>query len=90
MALTVLTAVTLVLHLVELFPWVLPPTQAWGTPVEGLAQLLVGTVVLALHTTQHPALALLTLYLEPPALLTVALRGGRHLHTLAWGHQGTP
>lgn len=90
MALTALTAVTLALHLVELFPWVPPPTLAWGTPVEGLAQLQVATVVPALHTTQPPALAPATVYLEPPALLTVALREGRHLPTLAWGHQATP
>jgi len=90
MVLTALTAVTLVLLLAELFPWVLLLTLAWVTSVEGLAQLLVVTVVLALLTTQPPALALLTLYLEPPALPTVGLRGDRHLHTLAWGHQDIP
>jgi len=76
---------------VELFLLVPPPTLAWVTPVEGLAQPQGGaTVAPALPTPQHPAPALHTQPMEHPALHTVGMMGGRHLHTQAWEDQAIP
>lgn len=97
---TVLMVVTPEPPWVELFLLVPPPTPAWVTPVVGPAQPQEGaTVAPAQPTPQHPAQhmvalvpghpvpALLTQPMEHPALHTVGMMAGRHLHTLAWEDQ---